>query len=160
MSTNPPGNAAQIDYWNATAGQTWAAFQAQLDRQLEPLGVEAMRVLAPAPGDHILDIGCGCGHTSFALAERVRPSGTVVGVDISQPMLTVARGRSQAPNPHAPDFRQADAQTDDLGTAAFDGAFSPLRGHVLQRSGGGLRQHSPGTEACWPAGFRLLAVAR
>ena len=124
MSTNPPGNAAQIDYWNATAGQTWAAFQAQLDRQLEPLGVEAMRVLAPVPGDHILDIGCGCGHTSFALAERVRPSGTVVGVDISQPMLTVAKGRSQTPNPHAPVFRQADAQTDDLGTAAFDGAFS------------------------------------
>ncbi|WP_419757718.1 class I SAM-dependent methyltransferase [Acidisoma sp.] len=124
MSMNQAGNAAQIDYWNATAGQTWAAFQAQLDLQLEPLGAEGIRVLAPSPGEHILDIGCGCGHTSFALAERVRPSGAVVGVDISQPMLTVAKDRSPSFSAHAPVFRQADAQIDDLGQAAFDGAFS------------------------------------
>ena len=123
MSTDPApaGNAAQIDYWNATTGQTWAAFQTQLDRQLEPLGAEAMRVLSPAPGERILDIGCGCGHTSFALAARVGPSGAVLGVDISEPMLAVATARSGA---LAPAFRQADAQADDLGAAGFDGAFS------------------------------------
>jgi SAM-dependent methyltransferase len=120
MSTN----AAQIDYWNATAGQTWAAFQAQLDRQLEPLGAEAMHVLAPVAAERILDIGCGCGHTSFALAERVGPSGAVLGVDISEPMLAVAAGRSPAAGIAAPGFRRADAQADDLGAAAFDGVFS------------------------------------
>jgi ubiquinone/menaquinone biosynthesis C-methylase UbiE len=85
MSTSdtPAGNAAQIDFWNASAGQTWAALQSQLDRQLGPLGGEAMRVLAPAPGERLLDIGCGCGHTSFALSARVGPSGAVLGVDIS-----------------------------------------------------------------------------
>jgi SAM-dependent methyltransferase len=124
MSANeaPARNAAQIDYWNAAAGLTWAAFQRQLDRQLEPLGAEAMRVLSPAPGERLIDIGCGCGHTSFALAERVGPEGTVLGVDISQPMLEVAERRAAgAARPH---FRQADAQADDLGDAAFDGAFS------------------------------------
>jgi SAM-dependent methyltransferase len=115
------GNAAQIAFWNAIAGQTWVAFQTQLDRQLEPLGAKAMGVLAPAPGERILDIGCGCGHTSVALSARVGISGAVLGVDISEPMLAVATSRSGAPSAA---FRLADAQTDDLGEAAFDGAFS------------------------------------
>jgi SAM-dependent methyltransferase len=125
MSTSdtPAGNAAQIDFWNASAGQTWAALQSQLDRQLGPLGGEAMRVLAPAPGERLLDIGCGCGHTSFALSARVGPSGAVLGVDISQPMLAVAAG-GRSGGGAAPGFRLADAQADDLGEAAFDGAFS------------------------------------
>jgi SAM-dependent methyltransferase len=118
------GNAAQIDYWNATAGLTWAAFQRQLDRQLEPLGAEVMRVLSPMPGERVVDIGCGCGHTSFALAERVGPDGSVLGVDISQPMLEVAERRAAERQAARPRFRQADAQADDLEGAAFDGAFS------------------------------------
>ena len=123
MSTHetPAGNAAQIDFWNATAGQTWAAFQGQLDRQLEPLGAEAMRALAPAPGERLLDIGCGCGQTSLALAERVGTAGAVLGVDISQPMLAVAERRTDG---SVARFRRADAQADDLGEAVFDGVFS------------------------------------
>jgi hypothetical protein len=35
-------NAAQIDYWNATAGETWAQLHEPLDRQIEPLGLAAM----------------------------------------------------------------------------------------------------------------------
>jgi SAM-dependent methyltransferase len=129
MSTHEAaaGNAAQIDYWNKVAGLTWAAFQSQLDRQMEPLGVAAMRVLSPAPGERVIDIGCGCGHTSFALAERVGAEGAILGVDISQPMLDVAERRAaerRAAGAVQPRFRQADAQADDLGDAAFDGAFS------------------------------------
>jgi SAM-dependent methyltransferase len=120
----PAGNAAQIDFWNAAAGATWAALQIQLDRQLEPLGAEAMRILDPAPGEHILDIGCGCGQTSFALAERVGSTGQVLGVDISQPMLAVARERSAAVGGAAPRFREADAAVEHLGEAVFDGVFS------------------------------------
>ncbi len=75
-------NAAQIEYWNTTAGETWAQFQETLDRQVEPLGLAAMDVLCPGGGEHIIDIGCGCGQTSLALAARVRPTGSVVGVDL------------------------------------------------------------------------------
>ncbi len=82
-------NAAQIEYWNTTAGETWAQFQEALDRQVELLGLGAMDVLCPAEGEDIIDIGCGCGQTSLALAARVRPTGSVVGVDISEPMLDV-----------------------------------------------------------------------
>jgi len=116
-------NAAQIEYWNTSAGETWARFQEALDRQVEPLGLAAMDVLCPAEGEHIVDIGCGCGQTSLALAARVRPSGSVVGVDISQPMLDVAFRRPRTADLQVT-FRKLDAQTGDLGDGLFDAAFS------------------------------------
>ncbi len=119
-----PSNDAQIEYWNTTAGQTWAQHQQQLDRQLALLGTEAMRVLAPASGERILDIGCGCGETAVQLAARVGPSGAVVGVDISEPMLEVARRRPTPDGAGRPEFRDLDVQTADLGQGVFDGAFS------------------------------------
>ena len=123
-SLNTSANAAQIDYWNTVAGETWARFQEQLDRQVEPLGLAAMDALAPSDGEHVIDIGCGCGQTSLALASRVAPTGTVVGVDISKPMLEVARRRPRPTATSALTFRQLDAQTDDLGRVVFDAAFS------------------------------------
>lgn len=117
-------NDAQIDYWNTAAGETWARHQQQLDRQLEDLGLEAIRVLAPAAGERILDIGCGCGETAEQLAARVGPAGAVVGVDISGPMLEVARRRPAVDGAARPEFRKLDAQTADLGPAAFDAVFS------------------------------------
>ncbi len=117
-------NAAQIDYWNATAGQTWARYQAQLDRQIEPLGLEALRALAPRPGEHVLDVGCGCGQTTLELAERVGASGAVTGVDISAPMLAVAQARPIAEGAASPQFLERDAQTADLGEGVYDAIFS------------------------------------
>jgi len=117
-------NAAQIDYWNATAGPTWAALQAQLDRQIEPLGARAMEGFNPQAGETVLDIGCGCGQTTLALAERVGTTGAVTGADISLPMLEVARARALPPGAATPNFIEIDAQTGDLGEGLFDGAFS------------------------------------
>jgi len=117
-------NAAQIEYWNSTAGETWASFQERLDRQLEPLGLAGMDMLAPKDGEHILDIGCGCGQTSLALAGRVGRQGAVTGVDISKPMLEVARKRPRPAADLQLAFRQVDAQSGDLGRGTFDAAFS------------------------------------
>tara|TARA_R110001606_G_scaffold391201_2_gene558915 strand:+ start:143777 stop:144649 length:873 start_codon:yes stop_codon:yes gene_type:complete len=126
VTTNPDDqpNIAQVEYWNATVGETWARFQDQLDRQLAPLGLEAMKALAVSPGENLIDIGCGCGHTSLELARRVGPQGAVVGVDISQPMLEVARRRAGAMPELTVSFREADVQTAELGASVFDAAFS------------------------------------
>jgi SAM-dependent methyltransferase len=117
-------NAQQIEYWNATTGDTWAQFQELLDRQIEPLGQAAIDVLDPAKGEYIIDIGCGCGQTTLALAARVGPTGSVVGADISRPMLAVAERRPRQALDLPVVFRQLDAQTDDLGQGVFDAAFS------------------------------------
>jgi len=116
-------NAAQIEYWNTTAGETWAQFQEILDCQVELLGLAAMDALCPREGEHIIDIGCGCGQTSLTLAARVRPTGSVVGIDISQPMLDVALRRPRSTDLQVA-FRKLDAQAGDLGQGLFDAAFS------------------------------------
>lgn len=122
MTDAPAANAAQIDYWNAKAGETWARFQEALDRQIAPLGDAGIRALAPRAGERILDIGSGCGQTSLALAQAVGRGGSVLGLDISQPMLEVARGRAKDQPNLA--FREADAQSDDFGQASFDAVYS------------------------------------
>ncbi|BAV63385.1 class I SAM-dependent methyltransferase [Sphingobium cloacae] len=70
----------------------------------------------------MLDIGCGAGATSFALADRVTPAGHVLGIDISTPLI--AKAREFAPR-HAPvSFRLADAATAPLDDGTFDLLFS------------------------------------
>lgn len=125
MTSGPSANEAQRAYWNAAAGETWAGLQALLDRQIAPLGLAAMDRLGAKAAEHILDIGCGCGQTSLELARRVGPEGRVLGVDISTPMLEIARQRAAAENAGAHlAFLEADAQTHDFGAGSFDAAFS------------------------------------
>lgn len=123
----PKSNEAQIDYWNDKAGETWARFQEQLDRQIQPLGAAAIRALAPKAGERILDIGCGCGQTSLELSVAVGARGYVLGADISRPMLEVATARLSAAKARNVECRELDAQSDDLlaaGAGLFDAAFS------------------------------------
>ena len=64
-------NATQIEFWNGETGHNWVTHDALMEAMLQPLGESVMDTLAPQPGEHVLDIGCGCGHTSLSLAERV-----------------------------------------------------------------------------------------
>ena len=79
--------ADQIAYWNADAGETWAALQEQLYAQLAPHGANAMETLAQAAGERIVDVGCGSGQTSLALGQAIGRSGVVMGLDVSLPLL-------------------------------------------------------------------------
>ncbi|AIE84560.1 class I SAM-dependent methyltransferase [Fimbriimonas ginsengisoli] len=123
-NTTPPPNAAQIEYWNKGGGAAWSNYHDLLDRQLGPLGHEAMRVLDLKAGEAVLDIGCGCGQTTFELATRVGPTGSVTGVDISAPMLAIAEARAPHDGAGEIEFRLRDVQTDDLGIGRYDVAFS------------------------------------
>jgi len=117
-------NADQVAYWNETAGETWASMQDRLDRQLDGLGARAMAALAPRPGERVIDVGCGNGATSLALARAVGPAGAVLGLDISRPMLAVARDRAAQAGLVQVEFREADAQTESLGQGGYDAIFS------------------------------------
>ncbi|HKA90455.1 MAG TPA: class I SAM-dependent methyltransferase [Haliangiales bacterium] len=112
-------NSEQIEYWNGDAGVVWVAQQERLDRQLDALGRAAFAALAPRAGEHILDVGCGSGTTSLQLADAVGPTGRVVGVDISLPLLAAARRRTRGPHVS---FIEADAQTHPF--APVDGVYS------------------------------------
>jgi ubiquinone/menaquinone biosynthesis C-methylase UbiE len=59
----------------------------------------------------VLDVGCGTGALALHLAERVGPSGAVLGVDISAPMLARAERRRAERGLAQVRFQQLDAQT-------------------------------------------------
>lgn len=122
--TEPSANADQIAYWNAAAGETWVAQQDRLDRQLQPLGRTAMAALGPAADERLIDVGCGCGQTSLELAGEVGPDGSVLGVDISAPMLAVARRRAAEAGLTNVRFLEADAQTRAFARGGADAVFS------------------------------------
>ena len=83
----------QVAYWNGAVGERWARLQGALDDAFAELTAAALAAADPRPGEAVLDIGCGTGATVLALARRVGPSGSVLGVDISRPMLAVATER-------------------------------------------------------------------
>jgi len=112
----PPPRAADL------AAAAWAEVREPLDRQLSPLGLRAMDVLAPHAGEVIVDIGCGAGQTVLQLAERVGPQGRVIGVDIAPRLLDVARERASG-LAHV-SFVEADAARLDLPAGSIDAVFS------------------------------------
>ena len=98
------GNKAQIEYWNGQAGQTWVAAQERMDVMLAPLTGQALALADPAVGERVIDIGCGCGDTTIAMANR---GAAVWGLDISEPMLN--RARARAADVDGVKFTQGDA---------------------------------------------------
>ena len=115
MSSDSP----QALSWNGENGEKWVANQERLDRMLAAFGDAAIAAAAPRPGEAVLDIGCGAGATSVALAERVGPGGSVLGVDISAQLIARAQEIGGAP-----EFRLADAATEAFAPGSFDLLFS------------------------------------
>jgi ubiquinone/menaquinone biosynthesis C-methylase UbiE len=115
-------NADQIAYWNGPGGQNWIARQATQDILLQPISEIVHRAAATAKGERVIDIGCGCGGTTFELARRVGSEGRVTGLDISAPMLDYAR--EHTPRDLKVDFVQADATVYPFQPASADLLFS------------------------------------
>ncbi len=115
---------SQSDLWNGPAGQAWLHMQALLDSLFEPfeaLLVDAVRWHGPHA---VLDIGCGTGATTLAIARALAPHGSCTGADLSQMMIDRARQRAaqEAEGVHA-NFRSGDASRLD-GAGPFDMATS------------------------------------
>lgn len=117
MNNKDMNNDEQIADWNGEQGRRWADYQQRIDAMIEPFAQAALSAAAAAPGEQVLDIGCGCGGSTLALAQAVAPGGRVLGVDISRPMLEVAN-TLVALHP-ALDFGFAEA---DASSAALPGA--------------------------------------
>jgi ubiquinone/menaquinone biosynthesis C-methylase UbiE len=111
-------NADQIAYWNGPGGQRWSDRQEAQDVLLAPVSQILIERIAATPGDRILDVGCGCGGLSIALAGQVAPDGHVLGIDISAPMLERARVVAAPSLPV--EFVLADATVHPFAPASFD----------------------------------------
>jgi len=116
-------NSEQIAEWNGALGERWVAMQQDIDRIVVPFGDAALKAAAPQPGERVIDIGCGCGDTSIGIARIVGGAGTVLGIDVSRPMLEVARSRGVLAKYAHLAFREADASEAEL-PANIDLLFS------------------------------------
>ena len=117
-------NKNQKDFWSGKGGNIWVERQNVMDTMLSPLGEAALNKLNFNEGENVLDIGCGCGHTTLNIAKRIEPLGNVTGLDISEPMLERAKESAVEMSITNTTFKCVDVQTEDLGDQIYSAAFS------------------------------------
>ncbi|KUL28082.1 class I SAM-dependent methyltransferase [Streptomyces regalis] len=109
----------QAARWNGPGGNAWVEAQGVLDEVLRPFEDLLVEAVSAERARHVLDVGCGTGGTTVAVARRLGPGGHCVGVDISETMITAARKRAEREGTPV-SFVRADAQDHAFEPAAFD----------------------------------------
>ena len=117
-------NVDQAEAWDGPDGEFWAQHQARFDTTISPHHAQLMATAAIAPGERVLDIGCGNGLTSRDAARAAGEQGEVLGVDLSGPMLARAAQLAKDEGLGNVRFEQADAQVYPFPKDAFDVVLS------------------------------------
>jgi SAM-dependent methyltransferase len=113
----------QAARWKGPAGHAWVDAQPVLDGMLRPFEDLLVDAVLAEPARHVLDVGCGTGATTLAVARRLGTQGRCVGIDISEPMISAARARAEREGVQA-SFVRADAQDHEFEPATFDTVIS------------------------------------
>jgi SAM-dependent methyltransferase len=109
----------QSRLWNGPAGRAWVEAQELLDQMLKPFEDLLVEAVSAGAGGRVLDVGCGTGATTLALARLLGAQGRCIGVDISDPMIAAARVRAERQSAPA-SFISANAQMQAFEPASFD----------------------------------------
>jgi len=112
-------NVDQAAAWDGPSGQAWVAREEVQNTALRRHTERLLEVAAVAPGDAVLDVGCGTGDTTRACARRA-VDGDVLGVDLSTVMLERARARAREEGLSNVTFERADAQVHPFPPARTD----------------------------------------
>ncbi|MGO4330048.1 class I SAM-dependent methyltransferase [Cupriavidus sp. 2TAF22] len=106
--------------WNGHAGRAWVEAQASLDAMFRPFEDLLVEEAASAgTAGRVLDVGCGTGSTTLAVARLRGATARCTGIDISQPMIAAARARAAREGMPA-SFICANAQVHAFEPASFD----------------------------------------
>ncbi|KFL54679.1 SAM-dependent methyltransferase [Burkholderia pyrrocinia] len=124
METNRP-NDEQSALWNGPSGRAWVDAQALLDRMFEPFEALLADAAAASSARSVLDVGCGTGAVTLAIARRLGTDTQCTGIDISARMIDAAQARAERSGIHAR-FVCADVQTHAFEPASVDLIVSRL----------------------------------
>ncbi len=114
-------NEAEIRRWN---DQRWTTAWPGREAITTAVTPHLLAALTLAPGQRVLDIGCGGGGLAIELAGAVAPDGLVVGVDISDALLELARQRADDAGVTTLELQNLDMQSGTLGGDLFPLAVS------------------------------------
>ena len=106
--------------WESGEGEHWASNADRYTRMLAGYGTILTDAAAAAPGERVLDVGCGCGDVSLAAGHAVGADGSVCGVDLSPAMLAVAAARAADAGLGHVELVRADAAAHRPDPAGFD----------------------------------------
>ncbi|MBN8866588.1 MAG: methyltransferase domain-containing protein [Solirubrobacterales bacterium] len=109
--------------WSVSAGKAWVEVQDLTDSVYAPVERLLTDEVGDGPGRRVLDVGCGTGATTVAIARRLGADARCTGIDVSEPMVEAAQERARTAGVEA-DFLLADAQTHDFGEGVFDQVVS------------------------------------
>jgi ubiquinone/menaquinone biosynthesis C-methylase UbiE len=113
----------QAALWNGPSGRAWVEEQELLDQVLRPFEDLLVEAVSAAQGSRVLDVGCGTGTITLAIARRLGEKGRATGVDISEPMVAAAQARAEREGTAA-SFICSDAQVHAFVPASFDRVVS------------------------------------
>ena len=80
--------------WEGGVGRSWADEWRRTDRSFAELTPRLLEAIAALPGRDVVDIGCGAGELSLAVAEA-RPQARVLGIDVSADLVATATIRAR-----------------------------------------------------------------
>lgn len=121
-------NTQQSEAWNGVEGVHWAENAGRYDTMAQGMNEPLLAAAAIGERERVLDIGCGTGQLT-RLAAHHASGGSVLGIDISAPMLARARAVAADEGITNVSFEQGDAQVHPLPAGGFDVAVS--RGGVM-----------------------------
>ncbi|HEX9683212.1 MAG TPA: methyltransferase domain-containing protein [Acidimicrobiales bacterium] len=124
MTAKRTPNAETIRWWVQMEGPHYAADAGRYDDLLSAFDDALFDAADLRPGERVLDVGCGTGGTTIEASTRVRPGGAVVGIDVSPPMLALARERAESAGAAEAEFVEADAQVHAFDAGSFDVVMS------------------------------------
>lgn len=110
--------------WAADMGERWNAHLDGFEGMIAPVGEALLAAADFAPGDRVLDVGCGGGLTSLAIARRVAPGGRALGLDVSPTLVRTANRRAREAGADNVAFEVGDAASCEPAQASFDWLFS------------------------------------
>ena len=119
MENTRQTESEQWTNWNGRSGCAWVDAQPVVDEMFRPLEKRLTEAVSARSAKQVLDVGCGTGGTTLAVARLVGEGGHAVGIDISEPMLALARTRAEQEGLPA-SFLHADAQSHAFEPASFD----------------------------------------
>jgi SAM-dependent methyltransferase len=118
-------NEEATEAWSGVLFDRFVEFRDLIVYGLKAHGDAAMQLHPPAPGNRVLDIGCGFGDTTQQLAALVGADGEAMGMDVSEPFIAASIEEAREAGVANVDFFVTDAQVGDL-RGPYDYAFSRM----------------------------------